>query len=201
MIRKDKYPEEIAFISKALDMDYQLSDDAKSLLFENIKREERKKGDFLFQTKEEIQRVYVFVKGAFKDFTINEEGDEVLLTIGFEGDMCMKFSSYMPEYPIEEHFLLYEDAVLYSIEIEFLRSLYATNLEWANWGRCLAENLALEWSYFADRLRYLKAKERYLHLLRETPSIANRIPLQDIASYLGITPVSLSRIRKEISNL
>ncbi|WP_052444456.1 Crp/Fnr family transcriptional regulator [Flammeovirga sp. OC4] len=201
MIRKDEYPAEIEFLSKALDIEYPLSDEAKSLLFQNLRREERQKGDSLFQTKEELKRVYVLVKGAFKDFTINEEGEEVVLTLGFEGDLCMKFSSYMPNYTIEEQFLLYEDTILYSTEIDYLKSLYETHIGWANWGRCLAENLVLEWSHFADRLRYLKAKERDLLLVKETPSIANRVPLQDIASYLGITPVSLSRIRKEISTL
>jgi hypothetical protein len=41
-------------------------------------------------------------------------------------------------------------------------------------------------------------EERYMRLINETPDILNRVPLQYIASYIGVTPVSLSRIRKRI---
>ncbi|MBB3697665.1 hypothetical protein KMW28_05725 [Flammeovirga yaeyamensis] len=199
MIRNEQHLREIDFISRSIDDVYKMSEEGKDILMKQLLRIEKKKGEKLFISQKEKDRVYVLVQGSFKDISYDEEGNEMLLCLGYEGDICMKFSSYSEEYSIDEEFILYENAVLYYTDIPFLKTLYETNIEWANWGRCLAEKVALEWSYFADSLRYFKAKERYIKLLNDKPFISNRIPLQDIANYLGITPVSLSRIRNKIT--
>ncbi len=75
---------------------------------------------------------------------------------------------------------------------------YATNLEIANWGRKLAEIelIKTEERFISRQLG--TAIDRYKKLLEENPSLINRVQLGYIASYLGISQVTLSRIRTEI---
>ncbi len=59
-----------------------------------------------------------------------------------------------------------------------------------------------QYQYMRQLISFIKdsPEQRYLNLLREKPQIIQRVPLQYIATYLGVTPVSLSRIRKRVSN-
>ena len=66
----------------------------------------------------------------------------------------------------------------------------------ANWGRKLAEKELLKIESRIISSEMMSAKERYDELIKNSPSLIQRVPLKHIASYLGITQVSLSRIRK-----
>ena len=90
------------------------------------------------------------------------------------------------------------DSELYGISKAKLEVLYAGSVELANFGRRLFEQqfLGLEsWMITGGSPR---AKERYLTLLEENPELLQYVPLKHIASYLWITPQSLSRIRAEL---
>ena len=91
-----------------------------------------------------------------------------------------------------------EDCELYEIKMSDLQEFYATNLEIANWGRKLAEIelIKTEERFISRQLG--TAIDRYKKLLIENPSLINRVQLGYIASFLGISQVTLSRIRAEI---
>ena len=93
---------------------------------------------------------------------------------------------------------LMEDCELYEVKSSDLQLFYATNLEIANWGRKLAEIelIKTEERFISRQLG--TAIDRYKKLLEENPSLINRVQLGYIASYLGISQVTLSRIRTEI---
>ena len=89
-----------------------------------------------------------------------------------------------------------EDAVLYETSNQQLNELYETNINICNWGRKLAENELIKTEQrFIARLTG-NSKKRYEGLIKSYPALLNRVQLGYIASYLGITQVSLSRIRK-----
>lgn len=72
-----------------------------------------------------------------------------------------------------------------------------TNL-FANWGRKFAETEFLQTEERLISLLFTTASERYRELLKDNPDLLQRMPLECLASYLGITPVSLSRIRAKL---
>ena len=93
---------------------------------------------------------------------------------------------------------LMDDSVLYVLERKNLKELFAYDLPIANWGRRYAvmELLATE-----ERLISMLsaiASERYKELLEKEPDLLQRLPLGSIATYLGITQASLSRIRAKM---
>ena len=90
-----------------------------------------------------------------------------------------------------------KDSVLFCIRFADLEKLYSLHPCWQEIGRKAAEQLLLTREKREYELLMLSALERYEEFLREFPSLSEDIPQWQIASYLGITPVALSRIRKQ----
>jgi len=80
-----------------------------------------------------------------------------------------------------------------------LEKLYKEVPQFERFGRFLAEQAFIGLRKKTNNLTLLDAKQRYLNLLKERPKVIERIPQHYIASYLGIKPQSLSRIRKNLS--
>ena len=106
--------------------------------------------------------------------------------------------SYVDSHQNYENIHLLEDSILYRLEISALRELFETDIHIANWGRKLAEKELVKTEELFISRQFRTASQRYLELLKEQPEILQRVQLGYIASYLGITQVSLSRIRSDI---
>ena len=91
------------------------------------------------------------------------------------------------------------DSDLYGISKAELESFYSSSAEFANFGRRLFEQQFLSLENWLISGGSPRAKERYLNLLEENPELLQYVPLKHIASYLWVTPQSLSRIRSELS--
>jgi CRP-like cAMP-binding protein len=112
--------------------------------------------------------------------------------------MVASFESFLTRKPSKETIHFLEDAHLVVISRENLYNLYQQSPVFSELGRKLAEDnyiLAMERIF---SLQHDTAQERYLKLLEGYPDLMNLVPHHYIASYLGITPESLSRIRKEL---
>jgi CRP-like cAMP-binding protein len=94
-----------------------------------------------------------------------------------------------------------EDAQLLVITTEQLQRLYAQSHGWERFGRLLAEQYMVLHQAKAEALLFQSAEQRYLGLLQQFPSVTNRVSLGHIASYLGITGPSLSRVRTQLSKI
>ena len=77
--------------------------------------------------------------------------------------------------------------------------MYATSPTWQNIGRKVAEKEYIVMEKYASVLNNETAKEKYMRLINEQPSVIHKATVEDIASYLGVTRRTLSRIRQEIS--
>lgn len=143
------------------------------------------------------RKVYFIKKGIVRAFTI-DDGKEITFWFGKEGDLILSMKSYVENKLGYETIETIEDCELFEINMTDLQDLYSTNLEIANWGRKLAEIelIKTEERFISRQLG--TAIDRYKKLLEETPSLINRVQLGYIASYLGISQVTLSRIRAEI---
>jgi CRP-like cAMP-binding protein len=117
---------------------------------------------------------------------------------GKEGDVVLPMKSYVDNYQNYENIQLLEDCVLYQLKIDALRKLFETDINIANWGRKLAERELVKTEELFISRQFRTASQRYEELLTKQPEIIQRVQLGYIASYLGITQVSLSRIRSEI---
>lgn len=125
----------------------------------------------------------------------HKEEKEVVLAFTFPGEAILSLNSYIHGKKGYESIQALEDSVLYRLSIAQLQELYKDSVGIANWGRKLAE---LESVKIEERLMlrlFKSSRESYHELLKKAPNITNRIKLGYIASYLGISQVTLSRIR------
>ena len=186
-------------ILKMLDTTFKLSSEAKNLLINKLEPISYKKEDLSFSNFEISNYAYFIETGAVKNHFINNDGDKTVVWFGFEGDICVLLTKYMDidYYPASFEFL--EDTDFYRIKLTTLKLLFAINIEWANWGRKLAEIQLVKTYKEIDEYRLMDAKKRYLHLIQNNENIKNRVPIKDIASYLGVSPVTISRFRKNLN--
>ena len=93
---------------------------------------------------------------------------------------------------------LLENTVLYAVPIKDLEKLYQTNIDIANWSRILhQEAFIMNEKRLISRL-YKSAEERYIELLQTRPDLFQRVNLGYIASFLGISQVTLCHLRNKI---
>lgn len=184
-------------ILETLNINNILGEDSKQLLINLFKKECLPKGSQLISEFESSKYAYFIEKGAVKNHFINDKGEKTVVWFGFEGDICLLLSEYLDIEYYPACFELLEDCTFYKVKVSDLKKLFNTNLEWANWGKRLAENLLVKTYQEIDEYRLMDAKNRYLHLIDTNENIKSRVPLKDIASYLGVSPVTISRFRKK----
>lgn len=156
------------------------------------------KGHILIEAGKIDHQLYLLERGIVRAFSVTASLDEHTFWFGLEGDAVFSYNSYVKNQPGYESIELLENSLLYKISLHDLQQLYNTDIEFANWGRKLIEHeiVRLEERFISHQFK--TASERYKDLLQNSPDLLQRVQLSLLASYLGITPVSLSRIRAEI---
>lgn len=142
-------------------------------------------------------RVFLIKQGLVRAYVDGPER-EVTFWFGREGSVILSMRNYVREERSYETIETLEPCVLYEVPMDVLHGLYATDVHVANWGRKLAEDELMRTEERMIARQFRTASERYAELLRTDPGLLQRVQLRHIASYLGITQVSLSRIRAEV---
>jgi len=156
-----------------------------------------KKGDQLVAPGQRASFLAFIHKGAFRVYYYDGKGNEVTTWFSFEGMFIADLPAYYNEEAANQHIEAIEESELYVVQKEQLEKLYQKHPAFQTFGRRFAERGMVK---VMDRMRSLQTKpaeQRYLELLAQ-PQFMQKIPLKYLASYLGITDTSLSRIRKQI---
>ena len=157
------------------------------------------KGDF-FVKQDKICRQIAFInKGTLRTFYINDKAEETTSCFCTENSLTTSYKSFILQQPSNLSIQALEDTELLIIDYDHLQKLYSTSIVWQNIGRAVAEKEYIVMEQYASVLNNETAKEKYLRLLKEQPTVLQKANVKDIASYLGITRRTLSRIRQEIS--
>lgn len=168
-------------------------------LITGYKKIELKKGDYLVKSGGIVQGYYFIINGFLRSFVIDYEGNEVTTNFYGKDDLILEESSFFMQVPTKEHIQATEDCVLWMKDFETFNHHFNEYEQYRDWGRAhLVRN------FFALKQRTLSmitdhASDRYVELLENRPEIFQKASLKHIASFLGITDTSLSRIRKEMA--
>lgn len=157
-----------------------------------------KKGDRLVAPGQRTSFLAYINKGAFRVFFINEKGQEITSWFSFEGMFITDLISYYKETFADQFIEAIDDSELFIAQKSQLENLYLSQPEFREFGRSFAEKGMVMVMERMMSLQTKTAEERYLELLQQ-PKFLERIPLKYLATYLGITDTSLSRIRKSIT--
>ena len=156
-----------------------------------------KKGEILHSTNTICDKYYFIETGLIRYFIINN-GEEITGGFFFEGEGYTDSNSFITNNLSRQTAQVIESSSLLFISRADLEKLYKVVPKFERVGRILAEQALLNIRYKIDNLMLLDAKKRYLNLMECRPNVISRVPQHFIASYLGIKPQSLSRIRKNL---
>ena len=156
-------------------------------------------GELLVREGEVCQRLYFANKGFIRFFVLDDNGKDTTKFLTPEHQLFTSHESFSSQTPAHENIEALEDTELLTLSYTALQLLYDDVPKWHTFIRRVvqAANITVERMYM-DTIR-LTAEERYRLLLQNEPDTALRVPLKHIGSYLGVTPESLSRIRKKLA--
>ncbi|NDV95442.1 Crp/Fnr family transcriptional regulator [Dysgonomonas sp. 521] len=184
-------------IETVLDKIYELPAASKKNMIDSIVEVSFPKGYRLLNA-DKVERDVYFVKKGIVRAYINSYDGEITFWFGKEGDTVVSMKSYVDNEKGYENIELLEDCILYKLNTGALSDLFAKDVHIANWGRKFAEQELLKTEGRLIERLFGTATERYNDLMKTDPELLQRVQLSYIASYLGITQVSLSRIRSKL---
>lgn len=144
------------------------------------------------------QYLYYIVSGFMRLFHYDDNGDEVTLHINCPHGFFTSFSNFSDQTKSEDNIECITDCELLRINKPNFEALMQQSLTWKNYSVFV---LGTSMTYNENRakdLATLTAEQRYLKLMESYPEIIRNVPLQYIASFLGMKAESLSRIRRKI---
>ena len=161
-----------------------------------LKKIELGKGAFLSTEGKICSHIYFLETGALRGF-YNLDGKEITHWFAFEKSFVTSFLSFITRKPAMENIQLMEDCVLWAITQEDLQELYRNHADMERLGRIMHERyyVMLEERFVNNHFK--EARERYDNLVAQSPHILQRAPLGYVASYLGMTQETLSRMRSK----
>ena len=163
-----------------------------------ITRKTIKKNRYLLTEGQVCNFIAYVVSGMFRSYYL-KNGNEIITSFFKENTLACSFNSLVNRIPSVEFIEALEDSDVLLLSYKNLNILYKTDSQWQLISRILTEK---ECIYLANRVSFLNfesAKIKYIHLLKEDPDLIKRVPVQHIASYIGVSRETLSRIRSHIN--
>ncbi len=159
-----------------------------------LQREELSKNYSLHQAGKTCNKVYFIQKGLARMYYFKDEKD-VTCWFTNENNLITAVDSFFSQRPSRYNIELLEDSILLSVSHKDLENLFDKYPEVERLARLFAYNTILQLAERIDAIQFSSANERYHLLAQRYPEVLGRVPLGYIASYLGITQETLSRIR------
>lgn len=156
-------------------------------------------GDYLAEAGKTANAIFFIETGIVRVYTVHQ-GKEISMDFAFPGAFTTSYASFITRQPAAVNLQAITPVSGYAFHYHDLQQLYATSHQSERIGRLMAEYQYL--NKYNRELSFLQfsAQERYAQLLQEHPEVVQHISIKQIASYLGIEPESLSRIRKNMSS-
>ena len=176
-----------------------LSENEKMDIETSFPIETYEKGTFLIREGQVARNAYYVIQGFIREYEL-VDGEEKTTAFYSEGEPAINFNSLTNQTPSKINFVCGEQTTLAILNAEKESKLYKKYPRFETFCRTGMEEMMGVKQGELTELIILKPEKRYEKLQQENPKLLNRVPQYQIASYLGITPEALSRIRNRIAN-
>ncbi len=175
-----------------------LSKQTLDILGKSFVKKEKKKGDLLLNQGELCKNLYFISEGICRSFSV-KDNKEITTWFGFKNNFITSFISFFSKEPSYENIEMLSDGILYQISSHkfFNARISSIEIEQLINHFNLLYTIQLEKRLFI--IQTYSAIEKYKQIITEEPHLIKHIPNKQLASYLGITRETLSRIRASIS--
>ncbi|MCG8576399.1 MAG: Crp/Fnr family transcriptional regulator [Flavobacteriales bacterium] len=187
-----------SLIRQALETIHPISEEDWKIFEPLFHRKVYKKNDYLLNVGQTEKHLYFIENGIIRSY-IERRESEVTVEFSFQETIFSAYSSFLTQTPSLVNVQAITDVVIWRINYNDLQKVYSLSSIGNLIGRVATELLFIEKDKRELSLLCKTAEQRYLDLFNEHPNLIQNIPLKFIASYIGITPQALSRIRKRIS--
>ena len=186
-------------IEKTLDKMVSLTEKEKQLFFDHLEKKEYSAHSIIEEAGKTSQQIYFIETGVLRSYYL-ENGKEISTYFACDGQVISSFSSFITQQPSIEYIEVITESTVYTLSYKSLHLLFNHSSNFEKLGRMHAEM-----SYLCTHTRTLSlqtktAKEKYEEFLTNNDQkIIHNVAQHQIASFLGIAPESLSRIRRELA--
>lgn len=167
---------------------------------EKLNAKKVQKGGFLLKQGEHCKHTFFVEKGVLRMYSLNSQGKECILQFASENWLMSDRGSVHFNEASSYYIEVIEDAEVYLLDEKFILDLSEKSASFRVFNERALQNHVRHLHRRIDSLLGATAEERYLDFITLYPDLMLRVPQWMIASYLGVTPESLSRVRKALSD-
>ncbi|MDA9775203.1 Crp/Fnr family transcriptional regulator [Algibacter sp.] len=161
-----------------------------------FEKENVQKNQVLIKEGQVCNKLYFIEQGLGRSYYLKEDGKEITQWFSGAGKFMASVDSFFNQSPSFYYLEALEDSILYSISHENMDLLLAKYHKMEKFIRLLSLEIFTKIIYKLNAIQFHTARERYDYMISEFPNIAHRVSLSQIASFLGMTQETLSRIRR-----
>jgi len=169
-------------------------------VFKSTKSKSYASSEYLMEEGSLQKQVFFIKKGLIRSFAVNEKGEEITIELKWENQFTANSDIIFFDRPARLYFQALEQTETLSMDYDLLQSIVSKKPNLELYRKEILQRMLIDAHNRIESFVLYSPEERYLRYVQSHPGIVNRAPNKYIAHVLGITPVSLSRIRKRIAS-
>lgn len=162
------------------------------------RRQRLARGAFFSRPGESAAQFAIVLEGVLRHYYVDPKGREHVKDFSIEGDLAAPYAEMISRAPSRTYIEAIAPSELLVFEIAAFDALASRSLEVARFARALSDGYFVAKEQREYEFLQLTAEERYRQFCQRSPAVVQHVPLYQVASYIGVTPVALSRIRARL---
>jgi len=176
-----------------------LSDEEWELCKNSFRPKRMRKRQFLLQESDVCRELTFVEKGSLYSYSVDSRGNQHVLRFAFKGWWIADLQSFFTDTPSSVNIEVLEDSELLVLDRKNHEKLLDEIHTYEQYHRIILQNAYIALQRRVENALGLTAEEKYSRLIKRNPEFMNRVPLNLVASYLGISPETLSRVRGQMA--